>query len=500
MTKVSTTSRWRLSGLQRMLLLYVVLPMVALAGAAISIGLNVAYQLVSERLESDLELVGRAIRLPVSEALQQDDLAAVRANLDAVFDIGQVYGASVYDTDGVLVAATGIAESDLTGSKLAERVVRTGEEEEGFRSVAGRDVYSRFFPVTDAGGQIHGLIQITRRASDFEQSFSELTRYAWLTWAVFALLTIAILVFGHYRGVGRHLEQLVTTMRAVGQGQRQQRSTISGPSELKEVARGLNGMLDSIHQAEQAILAHREHEIELLKQLREQEKMAAIGQLASGVAHELGAPLTVIDGRAQRLLKLHEDDATKHQLTAVRGQVQRLTKLVQQLLAFSRTPVAAPERISLQALLESALQQLRYELTEQAPTLTLPEAYPAVQLWGDPARLELALVNVLRNAVQAAATRVQVAVAVAESDGQAVVHISVQDDGEGLPEHIDKAQLLSPFTTTKAQGEGTGLGLAIVKYVVSAHQGELDLQNHPAGGCLLTLTLPLAAAEEPTND
>jgi len=494
-SKVSTLHPWRLSGLQRTLLIYVVVPMLALTGLSIRFGLQFANDLVTDRLESDLELVGRAIRVPISEALAADNIESVRANLDAVFTIGQVYGASVYDTAGVQVASAGITESDLTESVLAEEVVRTGEEQDSYRSVAGRDVYSRFLPVTDQGGQISGLIQITRRASDFERSLEQLAQRAWLSWAALAIATVAILIFGHYRAVGRHIEALVTSMRKVAQGARHHRAETAGPAELQEVARGLNGMLDSIAAAEREILARREHEIELLQQLRAQEKMAAIGQVASGVAHELGAPLTVIDGRAQRLLRQHPDEESQRQLNAVRGQVQRLTKMVRQLLAFSRTPIATRETVAVEALLTQAMESLSYEQSSDSPQIeSIPPSSP-VSLSGDVQRLELALVNVLRNAVQAAKSKVKVRWEQRDQH----VDIRVLDDGEGLP--ADQAQqVTTPFVTTKEQGEGTGLGLAIVQYVVTDHDGTLTLTNHPHGGCEVLIRLPVDSSKSDVED
>ncbi|SMQ57902.1 HAMP domain-containing protein [Pseudidiomarina planktonica] len=486
MSKVSKHSRWRLSGLQRTLLLYVVIPMLVLSGLVIRFGLQFANDLVTDRLESDLELVGRAIRLPISEALAADNMEAVRANLDSVFTIGQVYGASVYDTEGNQVASAGITESDLTESVLAEQVVSTGREQDSFRSVEGRDVYSRFLPVIDRGGQINGLIQITRRASDFERSVDQLARLAWLSWGVLAIATVCILIFGHYRAVGRHIELLVNSMRKVAQGDRQHRAQASGPAELQEFARGLNGMLDSIAAAEREILQRREHEIDLLKQLREQEKMAAIGQVASGVAHELGAPLTVIDGRAQRLLKKHDDADSQRQLQAVRGQVQRLTRMVRQLLAFSRTPVAVHEQVLTGELIEQARESVSYEQQANGPELKLVPPAQDFHVAGDVQRLELALVNVMRNALQAATSQVQIA----WTQQQNQVLITIRDDGKGLPTESSNQPLTTPFVTTKEQGEGTGLGLAIVQYVISDHGGTLQLANHPDGGCEVSILLP----------
>lgn len=473
-----------LSSLQRRLLIYVVLPMLLISGVAISVGLQVASDEANDRLKSDLELLGRAISLPISDALLNNDLRTVQANLDSVFSIGRVYGASVYNVYGQQVAEAGITETDLSNSQLALQTVQTGIKQDDYRRVEGRDVFSQFLPIVDRGGRIIGLLQINRRASDFDESFDVLSQYAWFSWGAFGLITIAVLVFGHYRGVGRHVMALKDAMLKVAEGERNTRVTPAGPSELKDVAQGFNRMLDSISAAEHELEQRREHEASLQQALREQEKMAAIGSVASGVAHELGAPLTVIDGRASRLLRNHSDADTQRQLKAVRGQVQRLTGLVNQLLAFSRTPVQHRELISLRELLTTAMTSIEFEQDKNSATIDLA-AIPDSVLKVDIKRLELALVNVLRNGLQAAASRVVIS---AEPNDDGLVMI-IDDDGPGLPgEMKDKA--LQPFETDKPQGKGTGLGLTIVKHVLNDHGGELSLTNNPSGGCRVTLQLP----------
>ena len=475
---------WPLSSLQRRLLIYVVVPMLLISGIAISVGLQVASDEANERLKSDLELLGRAISLPISDALLNNDLKTVQANLDSVFNIGRVHGASVYNVYGQQVAEAGITETDLSNSQLALQTVQTGIKQDDYRRVEGRDVFSQFLPIVDRGGRIIGLLQINRRASDFDESFETLSQYAWLSWAAFGLITIAVLVFGHYRGVGRHVVALKDAMLQVAEGDRSTRVTPAGPSELQEVAQGFNRMLDSITEAEQELEQRREHEASLQQALREKEKMAAIGSVASGVAHELGAPLTVIDGRASRLLRTHKDDDSQRQLQAVRGQVQRLTGLVNQLLAFSRTPVQQREPISLRDLVATAMTSIEFEQDKGSAKVVVKELVDVI-LKVDIKRLELALVNVLRNGLQAAESEVAVA---AEYVGEGVV-ITIDDDGEGLPEAM-KDKALQPFETNKPQGKGTGLGLTIVKHVLNDHNGELSLTNNSNGGCRVTLSLP----------
>lgn len=474
---------WRLASMQRVLLLYVVLPLLVTVGLGIGYGLDRIAKLESDRLKEDVELIGRAIRLPIGEALSVGDEETVRRTLQSVFDIGRIYGASVFDVNGNQVAAAGITERDLTSSQVAQQVVTTGEQQERYRQVSGMFLFSHFIPVFDDLGRTNGFIQINRRASDFDASLEQLSRTAWATWWIMCLATLAIVIFGHYGGVGRHVNALTSSMHRVERGDRTHRAEEQGPSELAELARGLNRMLDSIDTKDKELADHLAHEELLAQKLQYQEKMAAIGRVASGVAHELGAPLTVIDGRARRLLKDDLDSNQQRQLNAIRGQVARLTRIVRQLLNYTRQTGSDVYPVPLQELLSDAVASVRHELPEDGPVL-LVQADESLRLAADESRLELALVNVIRNAAQVAASTVEISARMLAS-GE--VLIEVRDDGPGLPEGIDEAQLMEPFFSTKTQGEGTGLGLAIVNNIMAEHGGQLHIGNRASGGCVVSL-------------
>ncbi|MCC5878387.1 MAG: HAMP domain-containing histidine kinase [Idiomarina sp.] len=488
--KNSPTRFFRLAGMQRALLLYVVLPLLVIAGGGIAFGLDRLTTLESDRLKDDVELIGRAIRLPVGEALAVGDEEAVRRTLQSVFDIGRIYGASVFDVNGNQVAAAGITERDLTTSQVAQQVVTTGEQQERYRQVSGMFLYSHFIPVFDDLGRTNGFIQINRRASDFDASLAQLSRIAWLTWWVLCIATLAIVIFGHYGGVGRHVYALTQTMQRIERGERNHRADETGPSELAELARGLNRMLDSIDAKNAELIEHQAHEEALAKQLQYQEKMAAIGRVAGGVAHELGAPLTVIDGRARRLMQSSHEPAQVRQLEAIRGQVARLTRIVRQLLNYTRQSTSDIEPVDMRELLLECISNVRHEVTSETLRITL-HLPTDIELEADEPRLELALVNVLRNATQVARDEVKVyAIAHRYNDIDGVL-IKVVDDGPGLPAGVTTEKLLEPFFSTKTQGEGTGLGLAIVYNVVTEHGGYLAMSNHADGGCEVALWFPL---------
>ncbi len=491
----SSTSRYRLgiSSLQRTLLLFVVLPLVLFTALGIRFGLGQASQFQEKRLKNDLELIGRAISIPVGTALDKGDMHAVELALGSVFVLGEVYGASVFDVAGNRIASAGITETDLSGTTIPDRIRTTGEGQEAFSRVAGRSLFSHFLPLFDAAGQIQGLIQITRRASDFGHALQQLTIIAWLVWGSFSLVILAGVLLGHYGGVGRHVDKLLEHMQRVAGGELSHRAALDGPSEVANLARGLNRMLDSIEQAHRDLDEHRAAETQLVARLKDNEKMVAIGSMARGIAHELGAPLSVIDGRARRLERSGSLDPQQlRNVEGIRSQVGRLTRTVRQLLDYCRPAATQPRELTPALLIEGVIEAIRPELEAAKRRLQtrIPAELPA--FCGDAGRLELALLNLVRNALQASTSQIGIA---AEADA-AWLTIRVTDDGPGLPPEHDLPTLLEPFFTTKSPGEGTGLGLAIVQAVAEEHGGRLELVNSADGGCQARLQLPLTGTAE----
>jgi signal transduction histidine kinase len=497
-TGLASAARRRATGLQNTLLLFVVLPLMLLTALGIRVGLTQANLYQEQRLKNDLELIGRAISIPVGGALTQGDQRAIELALGSVFVLGEVYGASVFDVNGVRIASAGITESDLSRTTIPGRIVTTGESQEAFSQVAGRELFSHFLPLFDSAGQIQGLIQITRLASDFNQALEQFTLIAWIIWGLLSLTILTAVLLGHYGAIGRYVDNLLAHMRRVAEGDHSHRVALDGPQEVALLADGLNHMLDSIEEANREVESHRQAETRLLERLKDNEKMAAIGSMARGIAHELGAPLSVIDGRARRLERSASDDPQQlRQLREIRAQVARLTRTVRQLLDYCRP--AAPQRRQLQPapLVQAAVDAMAPEAEALGRRLVAHIEPGLSPVNGDAGRLELALLNLLRNALQASTGKVQVSLA--EAAGELVIGIA--DDGEGLPDHSVE-RLLEPFFSTKSPGEGTGLGLAIVQAVCEEHGGTLDLVNRPEGGCQVTLRLPAwhADPEESHHD
>ncbi|MEX0618637.1 MAG: HAMP domain-containing sensor histidine kinase [Pseudohongiellaceae bacterium] len=495
---MNTTSIFRAipwpATLQFSILGFVLLPLIIISAVGVGYFVSVSSQIEEDRLKEELSLLARAVRLPIGQSLEQAEIDDVQSALDSVFEIGRVYGASIYNVYGDRIASAGIAERNLVNTRVVAETVETGEMQERFREVDGLDVFSQFLPVVDTGGRINGLVQITRRSSDFDAAIQQLQITAWTIWFVLVGVMTIIVVLGHYGSVGRYVRNLLQTMAQVERGVRSRRAIPAGPRELANISDGLNRMLDGIERAKAQVSSHQETEKQLNERLRDQEKMAAIGRVARGVAHELGAPLSVINGRTRRLRNLVGSDVDgDRQLNAIQQQVQRLNRIVRQLLEYCRPDAAKLGPVDLAEIAEDAVAALAPELPgRQADTKPVfeisVETDPLPTLTGDPARLELALVNLLRNSAQAGAKQVSIRI----QANYTSLSLVVEDDGAGLREPAEKLQ--EPFFTTKLPGEGTGLGLAIVDNVASEHDASLKI-NDTGAGCRVEIEFPFKHIE-----
>lgn len=476
------------------LLVFVLLPFLLIIVISGGLSLRQLEQTAEAGLEEDIELIARAIRQPLSYALENNDESILRRTITSAGTIGRVYGVYVYDEEGRRISARGPREAqvrDIEAATLASR----GSEKGGFEEVEGEQVFSYFMPLTDSGGRINGLLQITRRGSDFVEQIRTFRARALSVLGASALLVLLIVWVGYQRAIGRHIQTMGKGMERIGQGSMDHRLKAEGPSEISFLADGINNMLDSILASKREIDARREREYQLKTQLHQAENLAAIGRFAAGVAHELGSPLSVADGKTQRALR-QADSGQTPALQDIRQQLQRMQRIIRQLMDFAR-PVE-PERrtIKVAELAQASLQQVEDERQSQQVQIEIRASDECVPLVGDRLRLEQALINLLRNAIQAApGGAVELGWDCTEAQH---LRLWVEDNGPGIDEQV-RHQLLEPFVTTKPVGVGTGLGLAVVNAVVTEHGGQIDIQTSRLGGARFELCLPFEVAPGETT-
>lgn len=469
------------------LIMFVYLPLIVASSAVVWKTFDVVESLVEHRLEKEIELVARTMRLPVEQALRDDDLKGMENTLNATFDIDRVYGAYVYDSEGQRIALAGGARPGPANRLEAVEMVRLGEERGRYLELSGEPVFSYFVPLTGVSGRIDGLLQVVRLQSEISDRLEQMRQRGLLIWSGVLLALLGIVVLGNRKVVSRPLERLVTSMARIEGGDQSHRARETGPSEIRATASALNRMLDAIGRMQQALDSERRQHTELSARMREERHLATLGRFSSGVAHELGAPLTVIDGDARRLLRLcdaDEPDVTRR-LKRIREQIRRTRDLIAQLMEFVRGEQHRKHRVQAARLLNRVVAGAKPEAETRDVHLEAPAVDPELALDVYPIRLEHALLNLVRNALQAARSHVRISARAA--DGH--VEFIVEDDGPGVPEEL-RERIFEPFHTGRESSEGTGLGLAIVKSVAEDHGAKIRVErSEELGGSRFTLSM-----------
>ncbi len=326
---------------------------------------------------------------------------------------------------------------------------------------------------------------------------------------------------------------------ALASGEYDARVLVQGPREIVALAAAFNSMAEriqaAVRQQEEHLAELERTNWELLSTQREMvrvEKLASVGQLAAGIAHEIGNPLSAILGYASILLKEEKDPEAQQYLGYIEKETERIQRIIRGLLDFSRPRDAQVEELRVNELVKNTIdlvapQQIFKHLVVQ---MNLTGNDPLIS--GDSHQLQQILINILINAAQAmdgegklevwtesmlllagegtiprrratdfrkratdpqnedyVAMRSSFPDAPLLKEGDRAVAITIRDSGGGIPPEIAD-RIFDPFFTTKGLGEGTGLGLAIAHGIIEAHGGRLWLDNPEEGGAMFTVLLP----------
>jgi C4-dicarboxylate-specific signal transduction histidine kinase len=226
------------------------------------------------------------------------------------------------------------------------------------------------------------------------------------------------------------------------------------------------------------------------------ERLAAVGELAGGVAHEINNPLMIILGQVHLLLQSQSSDEILSGLNTIDAATKRAAGIVRDLLLFAERFPLRPSRVNVAG-------ELRRVLGVEAPRLEAHGIRVRAQLddvpeiWADAARLQEVFLHVIQNAQQAMAMAHGGGVLTVrvEPSAEGGVRVLIADDGPGIPaEHLPR--IFNPFFTTKGPGEGRGLGLSVAHSTIAEHDGRLTAQNRPEGGALFVIELPAGAPAE----
>ncbi|HEU4697825.1 MAG TPA: ATP-binding protein [Gemmatimonadales bacterium] len=450
------------------------------------------------RLET--QAYARALAVALDYAIRSGRRQDIQEIINQVTEVPTIYGIVVYDRAGTpLFTSTPQHRPGSAPAGALAQVLKEGGQATFERRIEGQRVLSVLRAIHGPRRAIAGALEVAQPLAPIEAEVAG-TQRRWMLTTLTLLVAITLVTLGIVRRtITRPLGRLVAASEALGSGDLGYRlEPRAAPGELGQVARAFNGMAASLEQTQAAVAREAEERFALEHRLRETEKLAAIGNLAAGLAHEIAAPLNVISGRAEMLLKRDPGPGDRErQLRIIVQQITRITGIVRNLLDFARPREPQHRRLDLATVLHGVEELLEQELARAEVTLAYAGT-GAARVEGDPDLLHQVFVNLYLNAVQAMATEpgprrlvVRVATEAAGADGAAVVAV-VEDTGPGIdPEILDT--IFDPFVTTKARG--TGLGLVVARRIVQEHGGELRARNGAAGrGAIFEVRLPAADA------
>ena len=249
-----------------------------------------------------------------------------------------------------------------------------------------------------------------------------------------------------------------------------------------------------------AEMQRREQELrDKQEQLVQAGKLATLGELTTGVAHELNNPLNntgLFVGNALDLIELGAADKGQivRELRQAMQQVSKATQIISHLRTFGRAAPVSREPISLKPVIERALSLVQEQLRLHEIEVTLDLGPEEAVVVGNPIQLEQVFINLLTNARDAVADSLRKAIRISASVGSAAVEIAFVDTGHGIPSGLER-RIFDPFFTTKEVGKGTGLGLSITYGIVKEHGGTISVASTPGEGATFLIHLPLAGPD-----
>jgi two-component system NtrC family sensor kinase len=301
--------------------------------------------------------------------------------------------------------------------------------------------------------------------------------------------------------VSRPFSRLIVKARQVGSGDLNIPVEFARRDEIGELGREMDRMSQSLMEADSKVRAEEVARRKAEEELHHAERLATIGKLAAGIAHEVGTPLNVISGRAKRLERQRANDPELHKnVTIIRDQVDRVTQIVHQLLHFARRRKLSKTLVDAWELTRSTVAEVRPTVSPRVDlTLDLEEEVDTkIQI--DGSQIRQVLSNLIINGAQAMPQGGQLSVGLSRRGASPPVGgagtsgdylcLSVADQGQGIAPD-DVLHIFEPFFTTKDIGEGTGLGLAVSVGIVQDHGGWIDVETEVGKGTRFTVFLPL---------
>jgi signal transduction histidine kinase len=467
---------------------------ILLFGAGGAIVLRSEEQNLREAAERETLILGRSLQVAFKNALRDRQIEDIGETLSALSQIRPDADIFVYDEDGKLVASSEGAAPSAGISALQQRA-RSGPEAPRveFAPATSSQVIRVALHLRHETAEKTSILVLERPLKRMLRELDNARRSIGLLVGGFVVAVSCLVVLMMRTYVGRPLAELIEGMRRVRGGTFPELSPAPHRNdEVGEAQREFDVLTRQLNDAHVRLEAELDARRRTTRALEAADKLITLGQMSAVLAHEIGSPLQILEGRARALLK-NPDKPSQIRRTAeiVVEQAERITKIVSQMLDITRRPAAIRRDIDPVSVVRSVLELVEFEARRRGLQVVL-DVDGGGTVSADPDQLQQIVLNLCRNAFDAAPTGSKVRFRVVR--GKHHFLLEVQDQGSGIPEPL-KPHLFEPFFTTKTNQGGSGLGLSVVKSLVQEHGGEV-LYASSQSGTTFTVVLPTTAPGE----
>lgn len=479
---------------------------IALSGAALILFGGVgAWQLRAEEddlrraVEHDLSLLGRSLAVSFENALRDRQEEDVEETLRGLESIDPEVDVFVYDGAGALLAASrGAVE------RARWLAVRPTEPELRFVSSPAPGTAELLVPLVITRAERPATLVITRPLDDMHADLDATRVRVALSVGAFVLVVGLLTAFLARLWVASPLDAMNAQIRRVRAGDLALDALPRRTGEVGETLAEFTSLVGELRAARARIDADQEARRRLEAQLRELDKLRAVGTLAAGLAHEIGSPLQVLEGRLTSLSgRAAEPDEVRRVTSILLEQTQRITRIVARLLGLARRPAGTPSRLDARPAVRTVVELVESEAGRRGITLTLEAATDAPYVVARADEIQQLSLNLVKNALEACAAGARVSVRLAPDSlrdpvlgERPALLLRVEDSGRGM-EATTAAQAFEPFFTTRAEQGGTGLGLAVCKSIVDDLGGRIEIASERGRGTTVIVRVPAADEGRP---
>jgi signal transduction histidine kinase len=450
--------------------------------------------------EHELKLLATSIQVAVKNALRDHQMADIREILDELDLKDSALDVLVFDQNGHVTAGSpGSDQWEALVAPSFREVSSTGHPLIRFEGARGLSRALAALPMHADDGSGMGVVAVVRPLDGLRRDMvATATSTALSIAAAFAALMCVAWMLVHLH-VRRPLDGLLNVIGAVRSGDFTAAASEGRNDELSQLGAQFNAMVRELDHARKKVLAESEARQALEAGLARIDKMVTLGQLSAGLAHEIGSPLQILNGRARALAtRDHIPPEVQRTAQILVEQSDRITSIVEQLLNFARKRAPNVAEIDVVAPTRAIAEFLQSDARRRAVHVEfhVEEEIPRIRADGE--QIQQVALNLLTNALRATPRggRVRVTVALSSfstaSQGRAEPSVSlrVEDTGPGIePELLDR--IFEPFFTTWQDTGGTGLGLAVVRSIVTEHGGAVSVSSDKDNGTCFTVHFPI---------